>query len=178
MTGSESNGISQNGHLPSAPIRQIDPRYKTYYGRMVGDMKGRKRDGLCCEHEVHPLDPDQRPMKERSPFRHHLPEFEHELTNKVSDRHFGNRSGMKITRRVGTWGHLDTVPSIWASRLALWRGAIESDDSLIETAVSVCLAKSLDGRDLLHLVTHPNNLKWLSETLSAWAAASPYQKEV
>ena len=166
-----------NGHLPSAPVTPSTTRPLNQYSKMIGDMKGTAKTGLCCSGEVHPYDPDQRPIKERTPFRHYLPEYEHELTNKVSDKHFGNRSGLHIKRRIGTWGSLQNMPSMWAQRLAIWHAAIEGDDSLIKTAVSVCLAQNSEGRQLLHVVTHPENITWLSETLRLWAETSPHLQE-
>ena len=72
MSGSESNGTNPGEdvqNLPRAPISapKLDPRYKTPYGKMVGSMKSAgQHGGLCCEREVDPYDPDQRPHKERS----------------------------------------------------------------------------------------------------------------
>ena len=177
MTGNSKNGIS--GDLPRAPIStpKADPRLNSYYGRLVGNMKGGKQGVLCCEREVDPYDPDQRPHKERTPFRHYLPQYEWELTNQVSAKHFGNQSGLHILRRIGTWGHLSNVPSVWAIRLAIWHAAIEGDDGLLQTAVSVCLAENFEKRKLLHVVTHPSNVQWLSEELRLWAATAPQVKE-
>ena len=182
MSGSESNGTNPGEdvqNLPRAPINhpKPDPRLNTYYGRLVGNMKGGKQGALCCEHEVSPYDPDERPHKERTPFRHYLPQFEWELTNQVSAKHFGNRSGLHILRRIGTWGHLSNVPSVWAIRLAIWHAAIEPDDSLLQTAVSVCLAENQDKRKMLHVVTHPSNMQWLSNELRLWAATAPQVQE-
>ena len=125
-------------------------------------MKGGKQGALCCEHEVDPYDPDQRPHKERSSVQ------ALSASVRVGAHQSGQRKALRQqVRAAHPPAHRDLGASEQcAERLGDKAGNLacgdRGDDSLLQTAVSVCLAENQDKRKMLHVVTHPSNMQWLS----------------